>query len=675
MFSRSSLALLMMALALLGLSPLAAQDNTAPTNTPEPSATTSVTVVVSAARSEEAASEAATMTSVISTEQIEESGAQDVVELLRSVTGISFRSTSGESYAEISMRGFGENSGGRVLVLIDGRRQNNVDMSKLNWQIVPIESIERIEILHGSASVLYGDNAVAGLINIITKKPTEEKTQTGLSLSLGTEWANSERFTMTSAGKGGRISAYAENLFNPGYRDRSEEKSLAAAIDGELYLGDSLSLRLFGQFSDASAQLPGALSWAQFQANPRQAVNAADASSTQNFDGSLLLEWQALSSLSLLVPIEYGFSARKADTASWSSWSSSDIHKIESRPALRWDLKPAGIETRLSTGVDFRLDLLSASIYSDSTRDTLSNSFRITQWKLGPYLHLRGKLPFNLTATAGARWDISSLSGENHDGSADGTALRDALVYAVGLNWKAVDWLRFFGSWGSTFRYPFTDEQTSYYGFGGDSFLSELRPEKGTDLRFGLALYPHKSISLESQGYWLEMSDEIAYNSATFRNENLDATRRLGADVSLIAQAFAFLKLSANYSFVHASFSNGANDGKLIPLVPQHTVKGEAFFMLPADITLSANAVFNSEAFQGGDYSNEQAPIAAWWNLGAALSFKPKLKNGKLQFLVRADNILDLSYAPMAYYSPFSDTSGWYPAAGRSLRVELRYSF
>lgn len=675
MFSRSTPALLLTALALLCLSPLTAQDNAVPTNTPEPSAAPGVTVIVSAARSEEAAAEAATMTSVISTEQIEQSGASDVVELLRSVAGITFRSTSGESYAEISMRGFGENSGGRVLVLIDGRRQNNVDMSKLNWQILPLESIARIEILHGSASVLYGDNAVAGLINIITKKPTEEKTQTGLSLALGTEWANSERFTLNTTGKGGRISAYAENLINPGYRDRSEQKSLAAAIDGELYLGDSLGLRLFGQFSDVSAQLPGALSWAQFLANPKQALNNADASSAQNIDAGLLLEWQVIQSLNLQLPIEYGFSARKADTASWVSWSSTDLHKIESRPALRWDLKPAGLETRLSAGVDFRLDMLSASIYSDSTRDTLSNSFRITQWRLGPYLHLRGKLPFNLTATAGARWDISSLSGENHDGSANGSALRDALVYAVGLNWKAVDWLRFFGSWGSTFRYPFTDEQTSYYGFGGDSFLSELRPEKGTDLRFGLALYPHKSISVEAQSYWLEMNDEIAYNSATFRNENLENTRRLGADLSVHAQALTFLKLSANYSFVHASFSNGSNNGKLIPLVPQHTVKGETSFILPAGIVLSANAVFNSEAFQGGDYSNTQTPIAAWWNLGAALSFKPKLTNGKLQLLVRADNILDLSYAPMAYYSSFSDTSGWYPAAGRSLRVELRYSF
>ena len=71
----------------------------------------------------------------------------------------------------MDIRGFGETGPLNTLVLVDGRRVNEIDLSGVDWTQIPLDQVERIEIVRGSGSVLYGDNAVGGVINIITKKP------------------------------------------------------------------------------------------------------------------------------------------------------------------------------------------------------------------------------------------------------------------------------------------------------------------------------------------------------------------------------------------------------------------------------------------------------------------------------------------------------------------------
>ncbi len=73
---------------------------------------------------------------------------------------------------DMDLRGFGEGGNSHVLVLLDGRRLNPVDFGKINWNAIALDRIERIEIIRGSGTVLYGDNAVGGVINIVTdRKP------------------------------------------------------------------------------------------------------------------------------------------------------------------------------------------------------------------------------------------------------------------------------------------------------------------------------------------------------------------------------------------------------------------------------------------------------------------------------------------------------------------------
>jgi len=108
---------------------------------------------------------------VIDREQIEASASNDLLDLLRGEAGVQILDmASGRGVP--SLRGFGENAVNNTLVLVDGRRLNQPAMAGADINSVPLANIERIEIIRGAGSVLYGDQAVGGVINIVTRTPS-----------------------------------------------------------------------------------------------------------------------------------------------------------------------------------------------------------------------------------------------------------------------------------------------------------------------------------------------------------------------------------------------------------------------------------------------------------------------------------------------------------------------
>src|SRR3954454_14884248 len=110
---------------------------------------------------------------VITSQEIERSPGQTVQDLLAREPGIQVTNLFGQingAQTTVDMRGFGATATSNTLVLINGRRLNDIDIAGVDFSAIPKESIERIEITRGnSGAVLYGDGAVGGVINIITK--------------------------------------------------------------------------------------------------------------------------------------------------------------------------------------------------------------------------------------------------------------------------------------------------------------------------------------------------------------------------------------------------------------------------------------------------------------------------------------------------------------------------
>src|SRR5205814_10729504 len=107
---------------------------------------------------------------VLSRDDAHRAGASNVPDLVRMAPGVHVASIDSDTYA-IRIRGFTDRYGDKVLVLIDGRSVYTPLTSGVNWdqQDVPLEDIERIEVIRGPGGTVWGANAVNGVINIITK--------------------------------------------------------------------------------------------------------------------------------------------------------------------------------------------------------------------------------------------------------------------------------------------------------------------------------------------------------------------------------------------------------------------------------------------------------------------------------------------------------------------------
>ncbi len=129
-------------------------------------------VVVSATRFAESDPRVPANVVVITADDIRATPATNVPDLLKAVAGVEVRPLYGAMGidATVDLRGFGDTAGSNTMILLDGQRLNPIDSGAINWSTIPLGGIERIEIIRGAGTVLYGDRATGGVVNIITDK-------------------------------------------------------------------------------------------------------------------------------------------------------------------------------------------------------------------------------------------------------------------------------------------------------------------------------------------------------------------------------------------------------------------------------------------------------------------------------------------------------------------------
>ncbi len=145
-------------------------------------------MVVTATRTEKKIIDVPASVEVITAKDLEKSGAAYVDDALKKVTGIAVSRTGGlaNSKPVVTMRGV--KSGSDVLVLVDGQPMVNAYSGTVNWNDIPVESIEKIEVVKGPGSAIYGSNAMAGVINITTKDSEKMHAKTSLTYGTNHTW-------------------------------------------------------------------------------------------------------------------------------------------------------------------------------------------------------------------------------------------------------------------------------------------------------------------------------------------------------------------------------------------------------------------------------------------------------------------------------------------------------
>ena len=163
----------------------------------EPTVLQQETIVVTATKRKQHIEDAPTSVDVISSMEIRARSVTNLDEVLQNTAGF------GVIDGQIDLRGstgFNWAAGSRVLLMVDGHPLINGDTGGINWDAIPVEEVERVEIVKGAGSALYGSNAMAGMVNIITRDPSPHP-ETRFKLTWGffdepayPEWRWTDRF-------------------------------------------------------------------------------------------------------------------------------------------------------------------------------------------------------------------------------------------------------------------------------------------------------------------------------------------------------------------------------------------------------------------------------------------------------------------------------------------------
>ena len=323
---------------------------------------------------------------IITQQQIIDHGAGTLSEVLQNMGGLQLQDTTGNgSQVLMSLRGFGANASSNTLLLINGIPITNPDMAPPDLNAIPLQNIEVIEVIAGSESVLYGDQAVGGLVNIKMKKQTKEKIQ--LFCGIG-----SYRQYECAIGFNHHIEAwrYHVTLFgNQTDHYRSHNRYTTERLLGQFNRSFSHSnVNVYYQLAQENMQYPGALTQSQVRQNRRQANNNTDFfKDTNHF---IHLKYNHLFSDTWRIEMDLARRQMSGRGILSSPFSQSRIIYF-----LKPQLKGAWRTIRITSGLDAESD----AYHLNSTFGFVKNN----QQKYSLFAFARSPLSERLLLSAGAR--------------------------------------------------------------------------------------------------------------------------------------------------------------------------------------------------------------------------------------------------------------------------------
>ena len=596
---------------------------------------------------------------VIDAAAIEMSGATSVTEVLRGQSGIQLSDNNiGTSFA---MRGFSASTAvNNTLILLDGRRLNNIDIAAPSLNAIPLNQVERIEILSGSAGVLYGDQAVGGVINIVTKSP--ENTGGSMQLSGGSFDTYEGRGDISGAiNKDWRY--FLTGSYNQGDNYREHNANETGSILGRIqYKTATDSFFVETSYYDDDRENPGSLTKAQFKADPRHSDNTQEYIHEMTTAARTGYQHQLTQHWALAADVDY--SDTLVSLLNWGANSQNTRSMLMFSPKAIANYTTLQGELNLVTGLDI----------SRGKADFDSMQRSNVQQTQSAYVHATVPLSPTLSYVVGGRY--AWIQDELKDGQVypQGIDLdEDAHAFELGLNYRPSAEHRLYLRVDDNFRFAKVDEQayTPKDVFG-------LKPQTGRSYEAGWD-WTLTSQTLRVSLYRLDLEDEIVFDPSapmpeggSFQgaNVNADASRRYGASADWDWQITQALQLGLEYNYTDAEFTDGLNDGKQLSWVAEHTGRGYLSMDIAEHFQVFAEAIYTGDRFIEGDNGNEGDKLASYVLSNLALNYT---RDAWLASL-RIDNLFDKDYVSSGYYGGAWGDS-YYSGRGRDVRFTVGYRF
>ncbi|WP_229008025.1 TonB-dependent receptor [Methylophilus sp. Leaf408] len=529
-------------------------------------------------------------------DQIQASGASNLYDFLAQYSSLNILSGFGNKAAPlINMRGYGnENGYQNVVVSVDGQRLNNIDMSPQLIGAIPLSNIERIEISKGSGSVIYGDGATAGSIQIYTKA------KTGISVagSLGNYGQKSGYVSGGISSKYISLSASASDESYDGFSKkdifgkRDEFDNTSQNVKLTIKPIDKLRLKANATSARISTFYVGPITKAEFNENPRQ--NSGNAYTFQRYE---MDQWRA--------GIEYDINENLMISIAHDHQRKTSFFDAPQPPfpfsQLRtYDYK--NDELLLKYAAE-NLKVMAGIQNFDGTMERISD--KSSKNNLGFFTQAEYELD-NLTLSAGARHERVNYRLQSF-GSPSINKEHNLEAFDVGANYKFGQELSLFSNLNYAFQAPDIDR---FFNFGS-GFNPDVVPTKSRTFNIGFN-HVTQTNRFKASGFYSSLSNEIFYNptmGGLGTNTNIDQSHKYGVEIQDQLKLNEELSTGVIYTFTRAIIDSD-NDGsvlikdKNLPGVPKHTVIANINYQLFNNATLNLNHTWRAKAYAFNDLQN-----------------------------------------------------------------------
>ncbi len=608
-------------------------------------------VVVTASREKEDVTQVPANVTVIDARAIQRSNAKNVAELMAEA-GLHVSDIAGNqrSYT-VDLRGFGESAPANLLMMVDGRRINQADLSGVDWTLIPLDRIERIEVLPGTrGAVMYGDNATGGVINIITKEGR------GLEGRLTGAYGSYDTYSGSAGVEGSAGMASfdftADYLDSDGYRDNSATRAKNAGGTVKLDPSDRLSLNFSGGYHQDDTRLPGAILESDFAAGADRTdtFHPDDYADTEDFYGKAGLELFFLTDDAFRLDLGY----RNRDVDQYASFSegwftgSTGIETLSASPRLTFQERFGEVSNRIIFGADFgrtEEDITNTSMFFG---DLTVGGFSFEKKNLGYYVHDDLGVSRHLTLSGGYRHERAWFDFDTPEKPRlDEEAATGGINYAIG---RAKVYLNY----GKSFRYPLFDEM---FDFFTNHPNTDLRPQSSHDLEAGTQFDIVEGLTFAFNMFRIQTEDEIFYNPVAFTNENLDGdTLRQGVEINLNYLHNGW-SAGAGYTHTRARIEDGQFDGSTIPDVPANKATAHLGYAFDMGLFLGCEAIYTGTRYLVSDFNNVADKQEDYTLVNAKIKYDWRW----LTIFANLNNVFDTSYASYGGLN-YAGEPGYYPS-------------
>ncbi|MFZ2159683.1 MAG: TonB-dependent receptor, partial [Bradyrhizobium sp.] len=497
---------------------------------------------------------------VITAEEIAHSPAATLQEIIAQTPGVQLTSLYGGVNGvktSVDLRGFGAFASSNTLLLINGRRVNDVDMQGVDFSTIPRDSIERIEITRGnSGAVLYGDNAVGGVVNIVLKNGVGGP-PVAIRAEGGAGSFNARMVSFSAATNYGpwSTSFYGNGIKSDGYRVNNalDQRN---GIGNLNYTTSDLTAFLTLSGDDQKLGFPGgrtvdpSIGLDQLTTNRRGTNTPFDYGNQQGANATAGFTKTLFNGVDLIV--DGGVRDKKQQAGFFGTLPTIPFNYVDAH-LQTWSLTPRlsvknvmfGLPSAILTGVDY----YDATYHSDRPESKGAPPIHVYDLKqrtlAGYWQQTLGLLP-TTDFSYGGRIQRTSLSArDRYDPFAPGAFSAEASpldteetqhALHIGLEHRFNEVFSVFGCAARAFRTPNVDERVSS-GPAFDPFFTplsgdfRLKTQTSHDIEGGFRI-KSGGFQMQSSVYGMDLENEIHFIPALFYNVNLDPTRRYGSETS-----------------------------------------------------------------------------------------------------------------------------------------------